>query len=213
MRVRINKAHFPVTVLGYGRRIGVWFQGCPIRCNGCVSQDTWEDDPEKEMPLSMLLQWCFEVSGGNLDGITITGGEPFHQPEALEAFLKGVRTWEETLASRLDILCYSGFELDHLEHHFPHLLDLVDTVVAGPFIDDLSGTHVLYGSNNQRLRIITELGCQRYGIEKGHPRRFQVSSDQHGLWFVGIPKGGDMARVVRKCKENGLEMQETSWEK
>ena len=45
MKIAINKAHFPVTVLGPGRRIGIWLQGCSIHCKGCVSQDTWAADP------------------------------------------------------------------------------------------------------------------------------------------------------------------------
>lgn len=42
MRMILSRLHFPVTTLGPGRRIGVWFQGCSIRCAGCISRDTWE---------------------------------------------------------------------------------------------------------------------------------------------------------------------------
>ncbi|MCT5046402.1 radical SAM protein, partial [Pseudomonas aeruginosa] len=27
--------------MGTGRRLGIWFQGCSIRCPGCISADTW----------------------------------------------------------------------------------------------------------------------------------------------------------------------------
>ena len=40
MLIAINKAHYPVTVLGSGQRIGIWFRGCRLHCPGCVSQDT-----------------------------------------------------------------------------------------------------------------------------------------------------------------------------
>ncbi len=49
MNILLNKAHFPVTVLGPGRRIGIWLQGCSIGCAGCISQDTWEADATKAM--------------------------------------------------------------------------------------------------------------------------------------------------------------------
>ena len=39
--VSISRLHFPVTTLGPGHRIGIWFQGCSIRCEGCLSMDTW----------------------------------------------------------------------------------------------------------------------------------------------------------------------------
>ncbi|HSV19446.1 MAG TPA: 4Fe-4S cluster-binding domain-containing protein, partial [Casimicrobiaceae bacterium] len=45
--IELNKAHWPVTVLGPGKRIGLWLQGCSIHCPGCVSQDTWSADPSK----------------------------------------------------------------------------------------------------------------------------------------------------------------------
>ena len=39
--IRLNKAHYPVTALGPGRRIGLWLQGCALACPGCISQDSW----------------------------------------------------------------------------------------------------------------------------------------------------------------------------
>ncbi len=55
MNILLNKAHFPVTVLGPGRRIGLWLQGCTIRCRGCVSQDARPADASKGQPLKALF--------------------------------------------------------------------------------------------------------------------------------------------------------------
>lgn len=41
MMLYLSRIHFPVTTLGPGNRIGIWFQGCSIQCQGCVSVDTW----------------------------------------------------------------------------------------------------------------------------------------------------------------------------
>ena len=71
MLIAINKAHYPVTVLGPGQRIGIWFQGCRIHCPGCVSQDTWAADPGKRMPLHELVDWCRRVGANGCDGITL----------------------------------------------------------------------------------------------------------------------------------------------
>src|SRR4029077_956889 len=68
--LELNKAHWPVTVLGPGRRIGLWVQGCTIRCRGCVSQDTWPRDPAKRIDVAALLDWCRRVAPGGPDGIT-----------------------------------------------------------------------------------------------------------------------------------------------
>src|SRR5215218_593389 len=81
--IQLNKAHWPVTVLGPGRRIGLWMQGCSIHCPGCVSQDTWPADPATAITVDALVDWCRTTTGSALDGVTISGGEPFDQPDAL----------------------------------------------------------------------------------------------------------------------------------
>ena len=76
-----------MTTLGYGRRVGIWFQGCSIRCPGCISRDTWEFSEETSMALELFMAsigpWLSRA-----DGVTISGGEPFDQPEALAAVIE-----------------------------------------------------------------------------------------------------------------------------
>ena len=95
--IDISRAHYPVTTLGVGRRIGIWFQGCSIRCKGCVSQDTWATDPSKAIPVGALLGWCKMVAPEGPDGVTISGGEPFDQPAGLSALLDGLMIWRAQL--------------------------------------------------------------------------------------------------------------------
>jgi anaerobic ribonucleoside-triphosphate reductase activating protein len=69
--------HFPVTTLGPGRRVGVWLQGCSIRCQGCISVDTWIKDrgiTTVDEVVTALQLWLSRA-----DGITVSGGEPFDQ--------------------------------------------------------------------------------------------------------------------------------------
>lgn len=101
MNLFLSRVHFPITSLGYGRRIGVWLQGCSIRCPGCVSADTWatgRGETTLKSLMALLAPWF-----ASADGITVTGGEPFEQPSALEALLSAAR---EHLNG--DILVYSG---------------------------------------------------------------------------------------------------------
>ena len=77
MRLQLSRLHFPVTTLGVGRRIGVWFQGCSIRCPGCVSLDTW--DPAHgtttvEDVVTAIGPWLEAA-----DGLTVSGGTPPYQ--------------------------------------------------------------------------------------------------------------------------------------
>jgi anaerobic ribonucleoside-triphosphate reductase activating protein len=91
--IALNKAYYPVTALGPGRRIGLWLQGCALSCPGCVSRDTWTFAENRSLALSALLSWCQDVASIGLDGVTISGGEPFAQPEALLALLEALQEW------------------------------------------------------------------------------------------------------------------------
>ena len=57
MRMRLSRLHHPVTTLGPGRRAGIWFQGCTIRCPGCMSVDTWPRRPERNVTVTSVLDW------------------------------------------------------------------------------------------------------------------------------------------------------------
>src|SRR3982750_2714627 len=105
MQIELNKAHFPVTVLGPGRRIGLWLQGCSIGCPNCISRDTWEAEPGKAIEIAALLAWCREVTQNVLDGVTISGGEPFDQPDALLALLRSLGNWRTESGVDFDLLC------------------------------------------------------------------------------------------------------------
>ncbi|MDD2366987.1 MAG: 4Fe-4S single cluster domain-containing protein [Desulfuromonadaceae bacterium] len=202
--------------LGYGQRVGVWLQGCPIRCSGCISTDTWADDPEREMPIEMLLEWCRDITNGIFDGVTITGGEPFHQPKALCALLEGLRHLRLAISKPFDIICYSGFELEYLESQFPAILSLIDAIIPGPFLENRPKVDSLCGSDNQNVFILSSLGKERYGNEasrEAQAHQMQVSSDSEGIWFVGIPNRGDMVKVESLCAGKGLNMGEVSWGK
>ena len=135
--IELNKAHWPVTVLGPGRRIGIWVQGCSIHCPGCVSQDTWPRDAAKAIAVRDLLGWCRKVSANAPDGVTISGGEPFEQPRALLALLDGLSAWRAGANLDFDILCYSGMPLRRLEKDHARLLARLDAVIPEPFVDGL----------------------------------------------------------------------------
>jgi anaerobic ribonucleoside-triphosphate reductase activating protein len=152
MRIAINKAHFPVTVLGPGRRIGIWVQGCRIHCKGCVSQDTWATDPGRETTVAALMTWCRDTTrdGSAFDGVTISGGEPFDQPEALRALLDALLHWRTADGLDFDILCYSGYPLRHLQRKHASILARLDALIPEPFVEAQPITHLWRGSRRTR---------------------------------------------------------------
>jgi anaerobic ribonucleoside-triphosphate reductase activating protein len=215
MRIAVNKAHYPVTVLGPGQRIGIWLQGCSIRCKGCVSQDTWANDPGRFMTVAALLAWCRRVATANFSGITISGGEPFDQPQALAALLKGLHEWRRSSGVDFDILCYSGFPLATLRKKHAGLLALLDAVIPEPYVDGLPLAKVWRGSANQPLVPLSPRGEARFGphldAAAATGRRMQVAADGQRLWFIGIPDRGDMAELEALCRQRGLTLDAVSW--
>ncbi|MBS1170551.1 MAG: radical protein [Burkholderiaceae bacterium] len=216
MKISVNKAHFPVTVLGHGRRIGIWLQGCSIRCKGCVSQDTWARDPGRDMTVAQLLTWCRQTTQGEFDGVTISGGEPFDQPAALGALLDALIHWRQSAGLDFDILCYSGYPLATLQKRHARLLKKLDALIPEPFADARPLTHLWRGSSNQPLVLLSERGNARYAeyvdaVADESNKRIQTMIDGGKVWFAGIPARGDMEALEKICQERGLDFGQVSW--
>jgi anaerobic ribonucleoside-triphosphate reductase activating protein len=217
--IRIAKVHHPVTVLGPGHRLGIWVQGCSIGCAGCASRDTWVTDPALEVEVADLLDRCRELVGdGPLDGVTVTGGEPFEQPAALAALADGLRSWghERHTAGHpeLDLLVYSGLPWARLTRHHADLLARFDAAVPEPYVATAPRGGAWRGSSNQPLVPLTPLGRLRYpaGVDSDDGRpRLQVALDDDAVWFVGVPRPGDLDRLEAALAARGVTVEEVSW--
>lgn len=204
MRLGLSRLHFPVTTLGPGRRIGIWFQGCSIRCPGCVSADTWGSSRGASTVarvLEMIEGWL-----GQADGVTISGGEPFDQPDALRALLAGIRS-----RTSVDVLVYSGYPIEHLREHLSGMNGIIDALISDPY--DVNARHslALRGSDNQRLHCLTTLGVERFAAFEREWRpeeaAFDLMVDENGsVWMVGIPRHGDMERLRDLLAAEGHEI-------
>lgn len=191
--ISLSRLHFPVSALGPGRRIGIWFQGCSIRCPGCISADTWAaTKPSSTVHdvLAAIRPWL-----ATADGITISGGEPFDQTVALEVLLRCLRA-----ESAGDILVFSGYPLEALHAHLSRMRGLIDAIVSDPFERTATQSLRLRGSDNQRLTFLTPLGLQCFAAYQtsrdDRDRHLDVSFDDAGsVWFAGIPDRDDFVRL------------------
>jgi anaerobic ribonucleoside-triphosphate reductase activating protein len=213
--LEINKVHWPVTVLGPGRRIGIWVQGCSIHCPGCVSQDTWDRDSTKSVPVADLLAWCRHMAP-QPDGVTISGGEPFEQSAGLVALLQGFAQWRRAADLDFDVLCYSGYSLSRLQRDHAKLLALLDAIIPEPYVGTRPMTQLWRGSSNQSLVALTARGQARYTAYIDAPaesagKRMQAAVEGGRVWMIGRPARGDMARVEALCVERGLKLEKVSW--
>ena len=205
----ISRVHFPVTTLGPGNRIGVWFQGCGIQCPGCISKDTWARKPANTT-VSEVLQFCSEHLR-DADGLTITGGEPLEQGAGLLALLSGFR---RLLGPGADVLVYSGRPSGEVLPLLSSWTGLVDAVITEPYVEAESQTRPLIGSDNQRLFVLTRLGEERFlpyqRLRDGRDDGLDLMDDEAGMfWMAGIPRRGDMERLRRSLATQGTMIQTT----
>lgn len=209
MELKLARVHYPVTVLGPGRRVGVWVQGCTIRCAGCMSKDTWSPSGGQWVRVDELANMIDAARHDEaLDGLTISGGEPFQQPDALSALITEVRgRWPEA-----DVLVYSGYTLRHLQARFPAVLAQIDALMSGPFVRERPTAEQWRGSANQVLTVLDDRARARYASAASDAGpRLQVAVDDEGLWVLGIPRPGDLARLQRSLAAVGLELEDVSW--
>lgn len=133
---------------GPGFRFACFVQGCPHHCPGCHNPESHDPAGGKEMSVEEVAR---QLLGNPLtDGLTLSGGEPFAQPEAcLElaqiAHSHGLNVWS-----------YSGWTFEHLRDEGTDaqkaLLRELDVLVDGPFVlAERSLALSWRGSRNQRV--------------------------------------------------------------
>ncbi len=199
--ISISRMHFPVTALGPGQRLAIWLQGCSIRCQGCVSMDTWAAGPMTTVDnLVRAAMPALQAA----DGVTVSGGEPFDQADALRVLLSRLRA-----VTAADILVYSGYPLEHLKGLLKTFDGLIDCVIADPYDQRSAQTLSLRGSDNQRLVCLTPLGRDRLGPYTEKPMPAQRSLDMMmddmtgEVFFAGIPRPGDFHRLAALLEAQG----------
>lgn len=206
--INIAKVHVPVTALGPGRRVGIWLQGCSIGCRECVSQDTWPGAGGATSVAALLTEVTTAVrADAALTGVTISGGEPLEQADAVAELLAGLRSAGNT---ELDVLLYTGYTWRRVLRDHAEVLSNVDAVIPEPFVAALAPGQVWRGSSNQPLMLLTELAERRYR-EIPARRPFQVVVEDGRLYTIGVPAPGDLERALTLARAKGLAVAEVSW--
>ena len=162
-------------VLGKGKRFGLWLQGCKKGCFNCIAKDSWEIGAGEDIDIKKLAE---EVNSLNIDGITISGGEPLLQDESLSAFLN-------LIDKNLDVILYTGFKFEEAKNF--KTIENVDLLIDGEYIEGLNNDSPLIGSINQRVFVLSERGIELAEYMKKLEKReieIDISKD---VFLIGIP--------------------------
>ena len=132
---------------GPGLRCVLWVQGCPHRCVGCHNPSTHSFNEGAKQSITSVISEIEKILYH--DGLTISGGEPMEQAEALIPVVRFAKN------NNLNVWCYSGYTLEELEakrdKHIDELLSLIDVLIDGRYIKEEKCFDLAYrGSRNQR---------------------------------------------------------------
>ena len=188
VQLRIAQIVTDTEAEGPGRRFALWVQGCSIRCPGCCNPEMFAADKGKLADSAALAAQALAIPG--LEGVSLLGGEPGEQAEALADFCERVR------GGGLSVMLYSGYTLAELKTKpgATRLLSAVDLLVDGRYEQSLPETKRRWlGSSNQKLHFLTA----RYG--PGDPRfatgnTVELRLTREGLSVNGWPASADAVR-------------------
>ena len=195
---------YPVRTLGPGNRIGVWLSGCHRGCPGCSNPELWEPLPGHAISVPELSRLLHRLAAEHpVDGVTITGGEPFEQSAELAQLL------EEISDITQDVLVYTGGALEALlasgDPAVPGILSHIAVLIDGDYRQDLNDVSPLTGSSNQRIHYLRT--CVRPAYEafmrdaRGAVQNFTIGSS---IVSVGIHHAGYAADLPEHVTRKGL---------
>jgi anaerobic ribonucleoside-triphosphate reductase activating protein len=131
---------------GPGLRTTVWTQGCKHDCKECHNPSTHDMNGGYDVDVDDLVN--FYLKQELQSGVTLSGGDPFYQPEALLELTSKLKK------NNVNIWCYTGFVFEDLmkDDVCQQVLKNIDVLVDGPFVIAKKSLALLFrGSENQRL--------------------------------------------------------------
>ncbi len=149
------------TVDGPGFRTSIYCAGCSHACKGCHNPQSWDFNGGREMTTDEIMKI---IEADPYADVTFSGGDPMYQAEGFAELARAIRQRTDKT-----IWCYTGFTYEALLK-MPkqrELLELIDVLVDGPFVESLRDPDLLFrGSSNQRIISLSQ-PLQKEGGTKG----------------------------------------------
>lgn len=199
--LRISHYVNKTEVLGPGKRFVIWVQGCEKRCYHCINPAGWDKSGGKVIAVEKLLQRIKDTKG--ICGVTISGGEPFLQYDALKKLVYGIKA-----QTTLDVMLYSGYTVDELLKKYGQdifkFMQNIDLFVDGEYREEEDHGTIYRGSDNQNIYSFTgKFDAYQQQIESTHNRDIEFSVENEEIYMVGVPPKGfyrEFMKVIREGK-------------
>lgn len=135
---------------GPGLRAVLWVQGCSLGCPGCFNPETHAFEGGREWDIDALFDELRALD--QIEGLTVSGGEPLQQRLPLLELLGRVRRETD-----LSVLLFTGFAFEELS--CPELLELADVLLCGRYREQERLATGLIGSANKTVHFLTDRYC------------------------------------------------------
>ena len=129
----------------------------------------------------------------DIEGLTISGGEPFLQDKALHELIQLLRNEKD-----LGVIMYTGYRLEDLADSL--LIQDIDVLIDGEYKEELNDGFSLRGSSNQRIHFLTERYKETLFLDASIRKTELLHTFEGGLSLVGIPGKRDLT-LMRKLKQ------------
>ncbi len=203
--ILIARILYPVHALGPGNRLGIWVCGCNRRCPFCANPELQMFDENKRIDITDAAESIRSILDSQpVDGITISGGEPFEQANELNLLLSQIK---DDLPE--DILIFTGYTIEDLDSRCDpstdNVLRYAAVIIDGEYQEELNNGSVLRGSDNQRIHFLKASCKNRYMqyINTGR-RLYESFATSEGVFMIGLHKKGFRKNLEEQKSKRGL---------
>lgn len=167
-------------VNGPGLRFVLWTQGCSKGCKNCFNPLTWSNEKNKIFTNDNLLELIKNFE--DIDGITITGGDPFEQEYELLELLFSLRSFN----FKKGIIVYTGFTIDEINENpiRRKCLDYLDILIDGRYEEENKISSGLKGSSNQNVFYFSDKVKEE---EINIDQEIEIGFSEDTVFLTGFP--------------------------
>ena len=167
-------------VNGPGLRFVLWTQGCSKGCKNCFNPLTWSNERNKIFTNDNLLELIKNFE--DIDGITITGGDPFEQEYELLELLFSLRSFN----FKKGIIVYTGFTIDEINENpiRRKCLDYLDILIDGRYVEEKKISSGLKGSSNQNVFYFSDKVKEE---EINIDQEIEIGFSEDTVFLTGFP--------------------------
>ena len=167
-------------VNGPGNRFVLWTQGCSKGCSECFNPETWSTNVYKELSPLQLFEI---IKNFEVDGVTISGGDPLEQEDELLELLMLI----STIRLSKGVILFSGFTRAEISSNIirEQCLKYIDVLIDGRYEKNLKVDFSLRGSSNQEFYFFSN---KILSDELYFDQEIEISSLEGDIMMTGFPK-------------------------